>query len=1393
MHDTGQLNITAAPLPFSNKQVKAHAPVGSTVQEIIEQICPPQLKAANIGAIVVINGHQIKPKYWSRVRPKAGTIITVRIVPMGGGGGKNPLATLLSIAVMIAAPYIGAAFGTSVGLGVLGNGVLTAGQTAFFNGLVSGAVGIVGKLLISSLAPPPKPSNGGSNPAESPTMFIEGAQNALDPFGVVPVCLGTNRMVPNQCALPYTETKDNDQYVRQLFTWGWGTRITLSDQQLGDTDLADFEGYQIKHRLKGDLHLGTSLFTNDVYQQDYSVLLQEVDGYTTRTTRPDVDEATVDWTFTQGLTKFNGSGKRVAQTVQLEVQYALSGVSPQVWTTPATAFAEYDGSTLTFEAPEYGYPVYEFIGGVYYLVGYRRDIVVVDIFTGVPRIVKSSNDATTSGSAKAPAIPKNTILLATVLVLSKRMRFTPFTVTESIESIVDGRPAAVFTTGVNGVTFGSAGDFEVTAAGGLDVDVAGGELQADILTITSASAEVLRRSVTFEFPARGTYDIRTRRISADTDDDKIFDKVSLTAIKSITHQQPVNLQGINGTAIRIKATEQLNGPINQYNAIVSNLIPDYDAESDTWIRRVTSNPASIYRYVLQGAPNARPLADAKIDLDALADWHTHCVNQGYSYNRVIDYDTSVDEVLRDVAAAGAASPAIVDGKRTVVIDRIKDDVIDIITPRNSWDYSGEMIYPDMPHAFRVRFRNAEKGYLQDERIVYDDGYDATNATIFEVLELQSCTDASLAHKIARRHIASARLRPETHTFMMHAEHLVFLRGDRVKFEHDVPIIGIGDGRVKEVFTDSGSPELVTGFTIDDTVTIPSASTFYVRVRLSDGSMLYKQLVTSVGSTSTFTFLEPFEIPYTDDDVPVRLFMPDDLCYFVEAGGELDLIITRIEPQDDLTARITAINYAPEIFDAENSTIPSFDSKITTPLEFIRPVQPILVSKQSDESVMLKNSDGSFLSRAVFTLNNMNDGDIITSVLVRYTGATAYQTANLLEVTPERVILTGLEDGSRYDIQIRYRRVGGSVYSQPLEINNYLFVGASSVPAAVSNFLLSVVDGSGIFSWDANEEIDIHHYVMKYSGLYTGASWAAAQIVADEIYGNRITLPFQGGTWMIKAVDILGNESATATAIITYNATATKNVVEVLTEEPAFTGTKDNVLLEEGGIIIEDTDLIDGYYYFTDTVDLTASFVSYLSASIVANGIFVNNIYDVDDIFDELDVFGSGGGDLFDEADIFAMDDVFGIGFDGWSIELQYRVTQEDTASSPVTWGDWTPFIAGNVEFRGIQFRLKMTSLAQNVSPKVTVLSVTIDMPDRIERGDDLTCDATLGATVTYPFAFKENPAVGITIQDGATDDRIEYLSKTSSGFSFKVYNQTLAAYVTRTYDYISSGYGRENA
>lgn len=1401
-----ELQVYASPLPFSNKRIGHIARCGQSIEDILRDVCP-QMPILKLGAVVMIDGYIISRTMWAEYRPAYGSLVNIRIVPQGGGGGgKNPLATLLSIAVLIAAPYAGAFLAQAAfGAGIIGSvgGIIAA--TPF----LTAAVGIIGKLAIAALIPPPKQSNQGivNNPSESPTLFIEGARNTLDPFGVVPICLGTNRMFPPQAARAYTETAGADQYVRQIFTYGFGDKLQITNIQIGETSIDEFDEVEMEHRLEGNLHVSTSLFSDDVFQEDFSVLLNQADGFSTRSTQNGIDEVVVDITFARGLAQFTSNGQRVGYSVEFELQFAENGVSPQTWSPAAGSYSPFSGTTLTPSSFE---PTAnkQFDTG-FYFAGYRRDIVCLDIYTGALTLLEGVNVADSAALATARTLPSNGKRIATAVVKVRREEGSSI-VTKTIDSLSDDRQPTDY-----GQIFQSSADF-VPSVSGSSIVVSGGNISSGSFTVSGSQTEALRIQRNIKFPSNGKYDIRVRRLSSDTSSDQILDKAYLSAIRSITHVAPVNLHGINGTAVRIKGTDQLNGGLDQFNAIVSNIILDYRADTDEWVEAATSNPASIYRYVLQGGANMKALPDEKIDLDAIQEWHAYCELKGYSYNKVIDYETSVDEVLRDVATAGRATPAIVDGRRSVVVDRDKTEIVQIITPRNSWDYRGELTYPDLPHAFRVEFRNASKGYQTDERIVYADGYDANNATLFERLEWTSCTNSNLAFKHGRAYLAAMILRPETHTFMMDVENLVANRGDRIKFVHDIPIIGVGDGRIKSITGGEATPTLsldgggtfeledgselffegdgfgitpVSSFTIDDSIDMETGKTYYVRIRKADGTQLYRQIETDASAHNEFVFAQ-----YLDpDDAP----SVGDLCYFVEAGGEADFIISKIEPQDDLTARITCVDYAPEIFDAESIAIPPFNSHVTIPLQLKRPTPPVLVDIQSDESVMLVNSDGSYTPRLVISMTNSNEGDVFPVVQYRVTGTDKFIAANVLQSSPTLLAISGFDDGVRYDIQVRYKRSGSAgTLSLPLSINNYKFVGATGLPHDVENFTINIAGDTAILKWDANTDIDISHYHIKFARVFADASWETAQTLDENVTTTQFITPFQGGTYLIKAVDHLNNESLDASLIVTYDPGVVRNVVETLDQlatSPIFAGDKDNVIKVGSTLQLADV-YADGYYYFDRTIDLGTVYNSTLSATVVAGGAYTNNLYEIADLFAEDDVFGYGAtNNVFVMDDLFTENDLFGIGTDSWLVELQCRTTQDDTAGSPVNWSAWTKFVTGQFNFRGIEFRALMRSLSPitGITPTIYQLSVVIDMPDRIIAANDLTVTVA-GLRVDFVPPFLKFDGIGVTGQGMSSGDYYTITSKDETGFDIAFYDSTDTP-VERTIDYVAKGYGINTA
>jgi hypothetical protein len=189
--------------------------------------------------VVSIDGYRVPREMWKHCRPRAGKLIHVQAIVQKGGGGKNPIATILSIALMFVP-------GGQLGAFALGESVVAGSIT---QALVGGAIKLVGGMVINSLFPPPKPqlsnAQGQGFAAESPTYSLSGGGNRARPYEPMPVIMGNHRVFPDAGAKPYTEFEGEDQYLYQVFDFGYND-VVLSEFKIGQTPITDFTGMTLE-------------------------------------------------------------------------------------------------------------------------------------------------------------------------------------------------------------------------------------------------------------------------------------------------------------------------------------------------------------------------------------------------------------------------------------------------------------------------------------------------------------------------------------------------------------------------------------------------------------------------------------------------------------------------------------------------------------------------------------------------------------------------------------------------------------------------------------------------------------------------------------------------------------------------------------------------------------------------------------------------------------------------------------------------------------------------------------------------------------------------------------------------------------------------------------------
>lgn len=432
--------------------------------------------------------------------------------------------------------------------------------------------------------------------------------------------------------------------------------------------------------------------------------------------------------------------------------------------------------------------------------------------------------------------------------------------------------------------------------------------------ITAFSQKPIAFSHRWQFPARGRYEIRLTRLTPDYDDLNGFDQnnqyVSVSywsSIRSFRPEYPLNFNHpLALIAVRVKSSKQLNGVLDNLNCEASRICLDWNGSA--WVEQETQNPASLYRYALQGPAAAYPRTDAEIDLAQIQEWHGWCAGGSLAYNRVQDYEASIFDVMGDIAAAGQAAPRDDGTKWGVVIDRKQTVTIAHMTPRNSWNFSGERPYVIFPHAFRVKFYDQSNFYKPAERVVPWPGFVGT-PSIMESIEFPGVTNPDLIWLEARKRQYELIYRRDVFYIMQDFEGSIARRGDMVLLAHDILKSTLLAARVKMVAGNT--------VTLDDFVTMETGGSYVLRIRkLGTGDnapddTVLRTVQTVPGRSNTILLTGAGAAPAVDD-----------LVVFGESGLETEECIVReVEGAEDFARRFVLIPHAPEMFDLLAAEVP----------------------------------------------------------------------------------------------------------------------------------------------------------------------------------------------------------------------------------------------------------------------------------------------------------------------------------------------------------------------------------------------------------------------------------------------------------------------------------------
>ena len=873
-------------------------------------------------------------------------------------------------------------------------------------------------------------------------------------------------------------------------------------------------------------------------------------------------------------------------------------------------------------------------------------------------------------------------------------------------------------------------------------------------THTGKSTAQLRFTKTIGLPAEGEYDIEVTRLTEDSDASTVRDEAYLSAIRSVQAGSLPTHPFIAEIAVRIKASDQLNGQIEALNAVVQQMVHVWDG--DRWLPfQPVRHPAWLYAWALTGPCQKSPVSFDRVQLEDLRSWAEE--EPDWTCDAVIDQVATTAEILDLICATGRARRTLRDLKYSIIRDGGAGPVVQQFSPRNSWGFTGSIIFPKVIHGFRVRCLSERLEWEQDEITVYADGYDAFTATEFETLELRGVVlpkndeSGGNAWRLGRYHLAQAVLRTEEFTWECDLEHLRVSMGDKVRLVHDVPLIGVGSGRVRQVMVAANGS--VESLELDEFLST-QANAYRLCVRRQSGEELVFRASPPPGGVGSWSAL---------DTVIAEGVTVGDLVSVEELTQEsMEVLVKSIRHGHNMTATLTGVPAAPAVLQADQGEIPAYVPNIRRvhTREDGPPEQPLLLSSD----VALKtNPVRLVLEGQVYRNDRFNIASYLAVLVDPNTGAEA-----------DRMSFAGtafslqLPEIQSYDLKLLAIDQQGRI--SPPFLESFPHSAEDEVPPNVEDFQIRVIGDQARLTWSDGGEIVSHSHIKH---LPPGASggWNDAVDVVRDATGHTVSVPALPGRYMIKAVSVFGYYSPDPTVVTsTILSLANYDLVRDVALHPAFEGTLgDGLYRDEGGVVFEyDPNIAEAIYESATITDLGACTTSRVSATVEA--------------------FGLNPGAL--SADMDLMVDVglvAGNVNDTWRIRLQVSTTEDDPSSGAARWSAWSDLLVGDYLAWGFKFRVIFQSFSNQVSVVLRGVSVQMNVPERAAVGSDIPCPSE-GVYVPFSPPFLEKPAILIRGQSLPLAHEQIVTDKTGAGFHIR-YLDGDGTGIACSFDFEAKGYG----
>jgi predicted phage tail protein len=811
---------------------------------------------------------------------------------------------------------------------------------------------------------------------------------------------------------------------------------------------------------------------------------------------------------------------------------------------------------------------------------------------------------------------------------------------------------------------------------------------------------------------QGQYEVRCKCIYIFYNSEKDRKDLYWNCLSHIT-QNEYNRPNKVLLGIKALATDQLNNGVptitwtqKRSKVLVWNPnlpTPAYvlkDADNPAWAcydllhmcRRYKDIHTGQWKDIVRGA------AKERMDYDAFLNWASFCTSKQCKVNLLIDSVKDLWEALKPIEILGRGKVIIRGTKFSCIYDGPADPV-QLFTMANMELNSFTTQFSETKNranAIEVSFWNKAKNYERDTVLVHGIGYDeASTQQNPTQITLYGCDNKDQAYREGYFQLNVSQYLKRTVSWVSNIDAIACMVGDVVLVQHELPNWGTG-GRIVS------ANELSVD--IDHEVTIEAGKTYKIMIRYSNTDQLVIKEVTSEPEipTSHLTVVEPFD--------PESIPEPGDLYAFGEENTYAKPFrILSITRDSDLKRRITALEYIEAVYE-DALEIPVLDYT-TTP-----GVTNVKVSEHIDEV-------GQQYLDIVWTSPRVNYYGVRVEVdgqkAAQVDAADSSVSVKFSQIKPYTIRIITL-DYFGHDItavEVSYEAKG-----EPL-------------PGDVQGLTCYFNGGTMLLSWQPLEDSRLIMYEVR-KGM---DSWETAQYL-----GRTFTPEFigqgDGQYWVAgyyrnlysaepKSIYVMGSVISANNVYVTYDE-----------EKSGWTGS-----VSEGAIKLGNTVTLAGSNLFDGITDFDALPDLDFYGDIQPRGIYTipeNHRIDI------------GEAELVSITDSIELDAETALGFIGDPMAFVNAVVEIriDPDGKGLEGHEWQTFTPGQYNGRVFDFRVVLTSTNSNVSPVLRKFGYTIDMADKLDRGQVEV--AAEGSWISFNVNFHVPPQVQITELDAHSGDTV---------------------------------------